>query len=103
MMAQPSFGLGKQRRSRCFPGTPVDGVATIWPRGNSGSQESGGHSLPVYGEGLAGELLNITHTSLVAVSQDAGKKGAIMLTPACCLGHPSVGRELRCFALSMTC
>jgi len=63
-------------------------VAIIWPRGNSGSQESGGHSLPVYGEGLAGELLNITHTSLVAVSQDAGKKGAIMLTPACCLGHP---------------
>ena len=25
------------------------------------------------GEGLAGELLNITHTSLVAVSQDAGE------------------------------
>ncbi len=27
------------------------------------------------GEGLAEKLLNITHTSLVAVSQDAGKKG----------------------------
>jgi len=25
------------------------------------------------GEGLAGKLLNITHTSVVAVSQDAGK------------------------------
>jgi hypothetical protein len=33
------------------------------------------------GEGLAGKLLNITHTSLVAVSQDAGKPPSD--SPAC--------------------
>jgi hypothetical protein len=83
-MAWPSFGPGE--------------IAAPRNRGDTPSPFTGRA-----GEGLAGELLNITHTSLVAVSQDAGKKGAIMLTPACCLGHPSVGRELRCFALSMTC
>ena len=32
----------------------------------------------VYGEGLAGKLPNITHTSLVAVSQDAGELGGAL-------------------------
>jgi len=37
---------------------------------------AGGHSLPVYGEGWGGasrEAAQLTHTSLVAVSQDAGE------------------------------
>ena len=40
------------------PATPHDSGAIIWPGRKSSSQEAGGHSLPVYGEGLAEELPN---------------------------------------------
>jgi hypothetical protein len=67
------------------PATPHDGGAIIWPGRKSGSQEAGGHSLPVYGEGWGGAgrgAAQLTHTSTVAVSQDAGE----------CLPSPSPAR-----------
>jgi hypothetical protein len=85
MMAGPSFGLGEKAAPR----------------------KRGGHSLPVYGEGWGGAgrgAAQLTHTSTVAVSQDAGecppspsparggKKGgchAERHPPACHLGYPA--------------
>jgi hypothetical protein len=58
------------------PATPHDSGAIIWPGRKSSSQEAGGHSLPVYGEGWGGAgrgAAQLTHTSTVAVSQDAGE------------------------------
>ena len=89
------------------PATPHDSGAIIWPGRKSSSQEAGGHSLPVYGEGWGGAgrgAAQLTHTSTVAVSQDAGecppspsparggKKGgchAERHPPACHLGYPA--------------
>ena len=54
MRAGPSFGLGEKAAPR----------------------KRGGHSLPVYGEGWGGAgrgAAQLTHTSTVAVSQDAGE------------------------------
>jgi len=54
MMAGPSFGLGE--------------TAASW--------EAGGYSLPVNGEGQGGAgrgAARLTHTSIVAVSQEAGE------------------------------
>ena len=56
MMARPSFGPGETAAPR--------------KRGDTPSPFTGRA-----GEGLAEKLLNITHTSLVAVSQDAGESG----------------------------
>ena len=85
MIVGPSFGLGEKAAPR----------------------KRGGHSLPVYGEGWGGAgrgAAQLTHTSTVAVSQDAGecppspspargeKKGgchAERHPPACHLGYPA--------------
>jgi hypothetical protein len=74
------------------PATPHDSGAIIWPGGNSGSQEAGGHSLSVYGEGWGGAgrgAAQLTHTSTVAVSQEH----LMMAEPSFGLGEKAAPRK----------
>jgi len=74
------------------PATPHDSGAIIWPGRKSGSQEAGGHSLPVYGEGWGGAgrgAAQLTHTSTVAVSQEH----LMMAGPSFGLGEKAAPRK----------